>query len=988
MTANQQAKYNAMYYAQSCGEPYERNETWMGVFNLIADHIVADLQPHSVLDAGCAMGFLVEALRQRGVEAWGIDISEYAIQNVLPDYQPYCQVGLITEPFPHPRYDLIVCIEVIEHLTAEEAVLAVENLCKHSDDILLSSTPLDFHEPTHVNVQPPEYWAALFNRFGFIHDIDFDASFIAPWAMRFIKAQPLPEDRISAYERKIWHLSQEIALRRDLSVEHQKELSQKEMELQYCKAAPKKRLQELDAIKNSTSWQVMTRLQRFRERIIPLDSRREKVMRTAFHGIKVFRREGIVGFPILAFQKLRGMLELRISKVWHKFKLRHSNSPNTSQICEIESLVNRPKVEPHSDNVDLIISVHNALDDVKRCLASLLEHTSQPFRVILVDDGSNEATAQYLKEFADSHNALLLRSDTATGYTYAANRGMHAASADYLVLLNSDTVLTPEWLDRLVACLQSDPKIGMVGPLSNTASWQSVPRIEEGGDWASNQLPDGISPAHMAKLISSNSARLYMEMPLLNGFCLMIRRKLLGEVGLFDEGNFGQGYGEEDDLVLRARNMGWKMALADDVYIYHAQSKSYSSDQRHALSERGGKILRSKHGDKIISLGVRFCQENLVLEGIRARAQVAVDRDHCLTMGRKLSGKRLLFILPINSPGGGANVIHSESLAMQKMGVKVAFFNLEAHREGFVKSYPDLSLSTIFGEAVDLELAAQNYDAVIATFNPTVGWLRPIQLKETHPILGYYVQGFEPWMYAQGSQGYKTALASYTLIDDMNLFSKTEWTRQRVKETTGRQCEVIGPSVDIDLYRPRPHNTPQWPNGPVRIAAMIRPESPYREPLKTMQLLHKTSQKYKGEVEIILFGTPHENPAFQRLPHNFPWKLYGILSPEQIANLLNQVDIFVDYSSHQAMGLTAMEAMACGCAVIVPQHGGATSYAVHERNSLIIDTSSFENVWVALQRLIDDEKLRHNLRHNAIYDICAYFPERSALNILNVLFER
>src|SRR4030042_1963565 len=280
----------------------------------------------------------------------------------------------------------------------------------------------------------------------------------------------------------------------------------------------------------------------------------------------------------------------------------------------------------------------------------------------------------------------------------------------------------------------------MVGPLSNTASWQSVPKIEDNGDWASNLLPDGISPARMAQLIASNSARHYMEMPLLNGFCLMIRRKLLDEIGLFDEENFGQGYGEEDDLVLRARKQGWKMALADDVYIYHAQSKSYSSDKRHALSERSGKILREKHGDSIISQSVRFCQQDLVLEGIRARAQVSIDRENYLNSGRQFKGKQILIILPVNTPGGGANVIRSESIALNKMGGSVTFFNLEANREGFVRSYPYFPFPTIFGKIEDLVTIALNFDAVVATFNLSVSWLEPLQSKDHHPIFGYYVQ--------------------------------------------------------------------------------------------------------------------------------------------------------------------------------------------------------------------------------------------------------
>jgi glycosyltransferase involved in cell wall biosynthesis len=468
---------------------------------------------------------------------------------------------------------------------------------------------------------------------------------------------------------------------------------------------------------------------------------------------------------------------------------------------------------------------------------------------------------------------------------------------------------------------------------------------------------------------------------------LMIRRKLLDEVGLFDEDSFGQGYGEEDDLVLRARKNGWKLALADDVYIYHAQSKSYSTEKRYALVEHSQKILRQKHGDRIVAEGVRYCQYDPVLEGIRARVQVAPDRQQCINDGKRFMGKKILFVLHIiYSPGGGANVIRTESIAMAQMGVKTDYFHLEDHKESFIESYPDMALAAIFGCGEDLEFAGQKYDAVIATYNPTVQWLIPFQKKAVHPKLGYYIQGFEPLMYETGSARYKSALDSYAMIDEMVLITKTEWTNQQVKQAVGRASKIIGPSVDIDLYRPRPRITPIWPEGPLRISAMIRPESLYREPLKTMELLRQAAKKYKGEVEINLFGTPSDNSAFRELPNDFAWKMFGVLSPSQVANLLSQSDIFVDYSSHQAMGLTAMEAMACGCAVIVPQNGGVLSYAIHEKNSLIADSASFDSMWDALQRLVEDEQVRNQLRRNAIYDICQHYPERAALNLLNALF--
>jgi len=88
------SRFDATYFATGCGLPYERNAHWLGFFGGIADRIVREINPRTALDAGCAMGFLVEALRERGVEAYGVDISEYAISQVHPSVKPYLPAGV------------------------------------------------------------------------------------------------------------------------------------------------------------------------------------------------------------------------------------------------------------------------------------------------------------------------------------------------------------------------------------------------------------------------------------------------------------------------------------------------------------------------------------------------------------------------------------------------------------------------------------------------------------------------------------------------------------------------------------------------------------------------------------------------------------------------------------------------------------------------------------------------------------------------------
>ena len=206
----------------------------------------------------------------------------------------------------------------------------------------------------------------------------------------------------------------------------------------------------------------------------------------------------------------------------------------------------------------------------------------------------------------------------------------------------------------------------------------------------------------------------------------------------------------------------------------------------------------------------------------------------------------------------------------------------------------------------------------------------------------------------------------------------------------GVDCTTIGVSLDVDLFRPRPRRRVMWPDAPLRIAAMVRPHSPYREPGLTMALLQQASKRYgRGKIEVTVFGTAPKDPLLTELSAgSFPWQLAGVLYPRQTARLLNEVDVFVDFSAHQAMGLTALEAMACGAAVIVPQKGGAVSFARDCENSLVVDTSSAEACWGGLQRLIEDHELRARLQQQALRDVCQYYPERAAYAILATLLGR
>ena len=115
--------YDAEYYRHyrtGKGEvSYRESEELKDFVKNAANCIKEHYHPQTVLDAGCAMGLLVEALRDLGVEAYGVDLSEYAISQVREDIRPYCAAGSLADPLPDclpRRYDLVVSMEVLEHI--------------------------------------------------------------------------------------------------------------------------------------------------------------------------------------------------------------------------------------------------------------------------------------------------------------------------------------------------------------------------------------------------------------------------------------------------------------------------------------------------------------------------------------------------------------------------------------------------------------------------------------------------------------------------------------------------------------------------------------------------------------------------------------------------------------------------------------------------------------------------------------------------------
>jgi GT2 family glycosyltransferase/Flp pilus assembly protein TadD len=221
-----------------------------------------------------------------------------------------------------------------------------------------------------------------------------------------------------------------------------------------------------------------------------------------------------------------------------------------------------------NDLASVIILCCNEVEATRRCLESVRRHTRQPYELILIDNGSTDATPQSLaatESWPEPLRVLTIRNEQNRGYPAGVNQGLAAARGQFLVLLNNDTVVTPGWLEGIirVSLLSGGP--AMVGPVSNYAP---EPQLVPAGYTDLSGLDD-FALAHRERCAGQ-----IQEFPRLTGFCMLLPRPALKKIGGLDE-QYGAGFFDDDDLCVRARRAGVPLRVALDVYLHHEGSRTF-----------------------------------------------------------------------------------------------------------------------------------------------------------------------------------------------------------------------------------------------------------------------------------------------------------------------------------------------------------------------------------------------------------------------------
>ena len=220
----------------------------------------------------------------------------------------------------------------------------------------------------------------------------------------------------------------------------------------------------------------------------------------------------------------------------------------------------------------VLVPVYNAAAEVGRCLDALLAHTPKSVSILLIDDASTEPeVATCLAAAARKPNVTLMRNTANLGFTRTVNRGLALVRDRDVVVLNSDTEVTPRWLTYLAAAAYVRDDIGTATATSNSASQFSVPLRFH------NTIPYWLELDDYARAIAQSHRTLALAAPFGHGFCLYLKRRYLDAVGLLDDEAFPRGYGEEVDFCLRGAHAGWRHVLATKSFVYHVKAASFGA---------------------------------------------------------------------------------------------------------------------------------------------------------------------------------------------------------------------------------------------------------------------------------------------------------------------------------------------------------------------------------------------------------------------------
>jgi GT2 family glycosyltransferase/glycosyltransferase involved in cell wall biosynthesis len=303
--------------------------------------------------------------------------------------------------------------------------------------------------------------------------------------------------------------------------------------------------------------------------------------------------------------------------------------------------------------LDVIIPVYRGYDETLSCIYSVLSsRNTTPFELVVIDDSSPEPMlSEALDRLARMNLITLLRNEQNLGFVRTVNRGMSMHGSRDVLLLNSDTIVANDWLDRIRAHALL-PNVASVTPFTNNGTICSYP------EFCKDNPQELEVPFFQLDLMAATFNRnRFVEVPTGVGFCMYITRRALDKSGLFDAETFGRGYGEENDFCVKASKLGMRNLHALDVFVFHSGETSFGADSSRA-KKNGLNALTSKYPDYLSEIA-KYISADPAKE-----ARVRLDIARML----KTEPKRLILCFTHTRGGGVERYLRDRALSVADTG--------------------------------------------------------------------------------------------------------------------------------------------------------------------------------------------------------------------------------------------------------------------------------------------------------------------------------
>ncbi|MCX6126891.1 MAG: glycosyltransferase, partial [Proteobacteria bacterium] len=373
-------------------------------------------------------------------------------------------------------------------------------------------------------------------------------------------------------------------------------------------------------------------------------------------------------------------------------------------------------------SVVIIVPVYRGVDITRRCIESVLKADFPKWsRLLLINDFSPDSGMKALLDsYGSRERVTVLHNPENYGFVRTVNSGMKWSGCDDVVLLNSDTEVAGDWLERLadhVAQVAFGDFVASVTATSNNATICSFPSMEGQPHWPGN-WPAGTATAQMQRIFSRCNRGRSIEIPTAVGFCMYITRKALTTVGYFDEEAFGKGYGEENDFCMRAAHAGFKNLQALDCAVYHEGEVSFGQSS-HPGKARAAGIIKERYPSYDGLVGLHAAKD--CGRAFRLRAQLQV----------MAAGGKEVWLVVTHIHGGGVERAVADFL---KVGAnKSEFLVLQrASQKGF---YRIKSANPTWG--IDFEFSARFAPEVYTAFKSAAKVKR---------LVVHHVMDLDNWM--------------------------------------------------------------------------------------------------------------------------------------------------------------------------------------------------------------------------------------------------